>query len=272
MLDNMKAFDRLQWDFLQDALQAFGFPEEFRSVVNTLYKDAKTAVKVNGYISEPFSISAGVRQGCALSALLYIIVQEIHLRMIRNDTRLQGINIPGRNGGTATGEEETIKERCLADDLAVYLQKASLYPILREVNEKFERISCHRTNYTKSFVLLAGAEKERLQHLDTGHPLDPRLIDDKIQWTTIETFNDKYHGVKPSTPEGIEEQWNGIKRELIGHISKAETRQMTEQGLHEREDNLYKTEYPARSLLPMQIPSPTATSTREDTQGNKKES
>ena len=225
MLDNMKAFDRLQWDFLQDALKAFGFPEEFRSVVHTLYKDAKTAVKVNGYISEPFSISSGVRQGCALSALLYIIVQEIHLRMIRNDTRLQGISIPGRDGGTATGEEETIKERCLADDLAVYLRKASLYPTLREVNEKFERISCHRTNYTKSFVLLAGAERERLQYLNTGHPLDPRLIDDKIQWTTIETFNDKYHGVRPSTPEGIEEQWNSIKRELIGHISKAETRQ-----------------------------------------------
>ena len=88
MLDNMKAFDRLQHDFMLRTLTAFGLPASLVSAVRTLYCDAQTQVKVNGVCAPAFRCTSGVKQGCPLSALLYVLVQEVQMRMIRWDTRI----------------------------------------------------------------------------------------------------------------------------------------------------------------------------------------
>ena len=49
-LDNEKAFDRVQHQFMYDVLDAFGLPAELISAVKTLYNGANTAVKANGEI------------------------------------------------------------------------------------------------------------------------------------------------------------------------------------------------------------------------------
>ena len=47
-LDNEKAFDRVQHDFMFEVLRAFGVPEGFVRAVETLYRSATTSVKLNG--------------------------------------------------------------------------------------------------------------------------------------------------------------------------------------------------------------------------------
>lgn len=56
-LDNEKAFDRVQWPFLQEAMKAFGFPDEFRGVVATLYAGVTTYTKVNSHVSQPWQVT-----------------------------------------------------------------------------------------------------------------------------------------------------------------------------------------------------------------------
>ena len=90
MLDMEKAFDRVEWNWLFKVLKGFNFGNRFISWLETLYKHAKCNIMTNGVQSEYFSISRGIRQGDALSALLYIIQSEPLLKKSESLTILQG--------------------------------------------------------------------------------------------------------------------------------------------------------------------------------------
>ena len=93
MLDNAKAFDRVQPTFVQKVLEAFGFPAEFRKLIAMMYTNITSVLKVNGHRGGAFAVSNGVRQGCCLSPSIYVLAHEVFMRMIREDTRLRGIKI-----------------------------------------------------------------------------------------------------------------------------------------------------------------------------------
>ena len=66
-LDQEKAFDRVDWNFLLATLSKMGFGPSFISWVRLLYTEIRSTVFVNGYFSDIFSPSRGVRQGCPLT-------------------------------------------------------------------------------------------------------------------------------------------------------------------------------------------------------------
>ena len=76
-LDQEKAFDRVDWDFMRATLRHMGFSPSFIGWVNVFYSGVQSAVNVNGHISDFFALSSGVRQGCPLSPLLYVLVAEV---------------------------------------------------------------------------------------------------------------------------------------------------------------------------------------------------
>ena len=43
-----------------------------------------------------------MKQGCPLSGILFVLVQEVQLRMILEDKGIKGIPIPGPDGALAT--------------------------------------------------------------------------------------------------------------------------------------------------------------------------
>ena len=61
------------WDrnSLWNILKTIGIPPKLVDIIKTLYSSTHSVVRVNGTISEAFSISSGVRQGCVLSANLF---------------------------------------------------------------------------------------------------------------------------------------------------------------------------------------------------------
>lgn len=69
-LDYEKAFDRLDWGFIQNTLTYFNFGSDFRLWVRTLYNNTSSCVVNNGFLTEYFRISRDVRQGCPLSPYL----------------------------------------------------------------------------------------------------------------------------------------------------------------------------------------------------------
>jgi hypothetical protein len=72
-IDFSKAFDSLEWDFMFGTLKHFRFNESFISWVKTLYSDIQTCVMNNGWVSENFKNSRGIRQLYPLSALLFVL-------------------------------------------------------------------------------------------------------------------------------------------------------------------------------------------------------
>ena len=75
-LDQEKAFDMVDHGFMFKVLSTFGLNTCFIKWIKLLYTDVSSFVTVNGFPSDPFSIQRGVRQGCPLSPLLYVLVSE----------------------------------------------------------------------------------------------------------------------------------------------------------------------------------------------------
>ena len=58
-LDAQKAFDRVDWVYLEYTLDKMGFHTKFINWVKTLYLNPKSRVRVNGCCSEFFLIKEG---------------------------------------------------------------------------------------------------------------------------------------------------------------------------------------------------------------------
>ena len=82
-LDQEKAFDRVDHDFLIHVLSKFGFRPSFCGWVSLFYKDVFSRVLCNGSLSAPVFLERGVRQGCPLSPLVYVLVSEVLSTQIR---------------------------------------------------------------------------------------------------------------------------------------------------------------------------------------------
>ena len=76
-LDQEKAFDRVDRTFLLNLLQLFGSGPWFRTCISTLYNGAFMQVLVNDFLSNPIPLERGVRQGDALSPMLYVLCVEV---------------------------------------------------------------------------------------------------------------------------------------------------------------------------------------------------
>ena len=82
-IDFEKAFDSIEWPFLFKCLKAFNFGENFIHWIKILYNNISSCVGNNGYYSKRFKLSRSIRQGCPISALLFLLVAEIiaiHIR------------------------------------------------------------------------------------------------------------------------------------------------------------------------------------------------
>jgi len=76
-IDFEKAFDTIEWPFIQNVLRRFNFGQVIRKWVSILYSDVESAVINGGYTTNYFKVSRGVRQGCPLSPLLFVLGVEI---------------------------------------------------------------------------------------------------------------------------------------------------------------------------------------------------
>ena len=93
-LDAQKAFDSVSHEYLMKALEVYGFPPEFITVVRVLYEDLKAVVQVNGILSKEFGISNGVKQGDALSCGLFVLAIDPLLRNLSSNVQIEGVSIP----------------------------------------------------------------------------------------------------------------------------------------------------------------------------------
>ena len=83
----------VEWLWLFSTLKYFNFGDKFLGWLKTLYKNSKSSILTNGYQSEYFEITRGIRQGDSLSALLYIIQMEHLAEKIRQMNSIEGIPV-----------------------------------------------------------------------------------------------------------------------------------------------------------------------------------
>ena len=71
-VDLEKAFDRVPQDVIWWAMRKLGIDEWLVRLVQSMYKDVRSRVRVGDGYSEEFGVGVGVHQGSVLSPLLFI--------------------------------------------------------------------------------------------------------------------------------------------------------------------------------------------------------
>lgn len=83
-VDMQKAYDRIEWDFLQDYLLCLGFQPHWVQLVMQCISTTTLCVKMNGDYLPSFHPTRGLRQGDPLSPYLFIIVANLLSLLIKN--------------------------------------------------------------------------------------------------------------------------------------------------------------------------------------------
>ena len=169
-LDQEKAFDRVDWDFLVSTLDLMGFGPNFIAWVKLLYTDIRSAVLINGYVSESFWPSRGVRQGCPLSPLLYVISIEVLAANLRANRLIEGIKLPRI-------PDPLPVLSLYADDTSVISSSDDATKAVFETYEKFEKGTGSKLNLSKCEGLWLGAWRHRS---DAPVPITWTLIKIKV--------------------------------------------------------------------------------------------
>ena len=153
-LDFKKAFDTVNHDFLHNVLTKFNFGDSFRRWVRVMYENAISCVTNNGWTSKPLNIKKGIRQGCPLSALLFLLVVEILAVNVRNNTNLcLRINI--------SNEEKCIHISQLADDTTLFVKDEEAVTMGLRIVEEFGGVSGLKLNKRKTEGLWLGRGRNR---------------------------------------------------------------------------------------------------------------
>ena len=143
LLDFKKAFDSVEWYFIHATLRKLNFGENFVRWVKILYNNPSFSIKNNGWISKEIKMTRGIRQGCPVSALLFILVVEILAINVRNNKKINGIKYNFSN----KFYESKISQ--YADDSALTLaDKSSISEAVKEINA-FSAVSGLQLNLGK---------------------------------------------------------------------------------------------------------------------------
>lgn len=93
-VDFDKAFDSINWEYLDSIMSQMGFGNKCRMWIRGCLSSTWASVLVNGSPTEEFFISKGVSQGNPLSPFLFIISME-GLNVALKSAVKKGIQIPG---------------------------------------------------------------------------------------------------------------------------------------------------------------------------------
>ena len=72
-IDLSKAFDTVSRELLWKLLEKLGIPPTFLTILQQFHEGMKAQVQAEGLQSDPFDVKVGVKQGCVLAPILFII-------------------------------------------------------------------------------------------------------------------------------------------------------------------------------------------------------
>ena len=128
------------------------FGPSFRYWVHTFYHNISSCIVNNGHASEFIPLKRGVRRGCPLSGMLFILAVEPLAIHIRTSKSIKGLK---------NGNKET-KVSLYADDTTTFIHDDLSVVALFALLDRFSTLSGLRINKSKTEGLWLGSWKNRL--------------------------------------------------------------------------------------------------------------
>ena len=156
-LDFRKAFDTIEWNFLHKCTELYNFDRNIRKWISILYNNVESGVVNGGFMTNYFKVSRGIRQGCPLSPLLFVLAVEMLALKIRQDQLRRGIALPN-------GQNAKISQ--FADDTTLILEDTTSLRNAMNIVNSFGVLSGMQLNKKKTKALWIGApSKSKIEPL-----------------------------------------------------------------------------------------------------------
>ncbi|KAI3509571.1 hypothetical protein L1887_24947 [Cichorium endivia] len=202
-VDFEKAFDNVNWEFLDSTLSQMGFGTKWRLWIRGCLQSSRASVLINGSPTEEFAISKGVRQGDPLSPFLFIIAMEglnVALQEARDKGLFKGLQLP--NGGPC------VSHLFYADD-ALFVgewDRTNLKNLAR-ILKCFHASSGLKVNFHKSRVFGIGASDSETTNWAS------------ILGCDVGTFPFTYLGVPVGANMNLTKNWKPIIEKFQNKLS-----------------------------------------------------
>ena len=195
-VDFRKAFDSVQHSFIDRVLRTFGFPDRFVDMLMLSYKDMSAQLIVNGYLTRPFSLRGGGRQGDPVFPLVFNLIMVSFGLLIEQDLSIQGVELASNT---------KIKQRQYVDDCLGFIPSPYEYHRHLHHLDTFCAASGMEANFEKTHGLLLGTWRlsPPLELLPSEkHPIQWKSDSVPIKHLGISVGNDVPHHITVETALG----------------------------------------------------------------------
>ncbi|CAH8605478.1 unnamed protein product [Heterobilharzia americana] len=134
-IDFEKAFDSVDREVIWKLLQYYGVPQTFIRLIQQLYEDATCQVIHNGKLSDAFEVKTGVKQGCLLSPMIFLIVVDWIMQQ----------TVGSEKRGIHWTTEKNLEDLDFADDLCLMSHK--LEDLQAKTNKLIEEAGQRRRDF-----------------------------------------------------------------------------------------------------------------------------
>jgi retron-type reverse transcriptase len=155
-IDLEKAYEKVNWDFLQKTLRMKGFDPKWCEWIKKYIEKGSVGIRVNDDIGHYFQTEKGLRQGDLLSPILFNIVADMLAILIaraKEDGQVAGLIPHLVDVGVSILQ--------YANDTILFME----HDLQKALNMKlilciFEKLSCLKINFHKSEIFFFGKPVE----------------------------------------------------------------------------------------------------------------
>ena len=121
-------------------------------MIQVAYTNIQSKITIDGVLSDPFTLTRRVHQGCPLSTLLYIIAAKMLAVFIYADTRIKQVQI---------GDHE-MDILNLGDDTTIFWRDINCLIRIQLILKLYEKAFSSKTNFSKIHALWASTYRFRI--------------------------------------------------------------------------------------------------------------